>query len=153
CWFQLYAYVSREAVTATIELAATAGASALVVTVDAQYPARRISARRAGFRTPASVDFGTLSMLGILSGQVPAEARIDRLALTWDDLAWIRRATQLPLLVKGILHPDDALRCVDAGVDGLIVSNHGGRQLDGVVSSLAALPAVAAAVGSRTVVL
>jgi lactate 2-monooxygenase len=72
---------------------------------------------------------------------------------TWEDLASLRGRTRLPLLLKGILHPDDARRAVDHGVDGLIVSNHGGRQLDGALAALDALPRVADAVGDRTTIL
>jgi isopentenyl diphosphate isomerase/L-lactate dehydrogenase-like FMN-dependent dehydrogenase len=72
---------------------------------------------------------------------------------TWDDLASLRALTRLPILLKGVLHPDDARRAVDHGVDGLIVSNHGGRQLDGAIAALDALPGVVDAVGDRTTVL
>ena len=74
-------------------------------------------------------------------------------ALTWADLAWLRRQTRLPILLKGLLHPDDARQAVQHGVDGVIVSNHGGRQVDGAVASLDALPAVVEAVAGRTPVL
>ncbi len=74
-------------------------------------------------------------------------------AQTWSDLASLRAHTRLPILLKGILHPEDALRALDAGVDGLIVSNHGGRQLDGAIAALDALPDVVAAVGGRVPVL
>jgi isopentenyl diphosphate isomerase/L-lactate dehydrogenase-like FMN-dependent dehydrogenase len=74
-------------------------------------------------------------------------------ARTWDDLSRLTQATRLPILVKGILHPDDARRAVDAGAKGVIVSNHGGRQLDGAIAALDALPRVAGAVGDRTAVL
>jgi isopentenyl diphosphate isomerase/L-lactate dehydrogenase-like FMN-dependent dehydrogenase len=74
-------------------------------------------------------------------------------ALTWDDLAWLRRQTRLPILLKGLLHPDDARRAVQHGVAGVIVSNHGGRQVDGAVASLDALPAVAEAVAGQAAVL
>jgi L-lactate dehydrogenase (cytochrome) len=73
--------------------------------------------------------------------------------ITWRDLEWVRAAWQGPLIVKGILDVEDAVRAVDLGADGVIVSNHGGRQLDGVPSSARALPAIAAAVGERTTVL
>jgi L-lactate dehydrogenase (cytochrome) len=73
--------------------------------------------------------------------------------VTWNDLRWVREVWRGPLIVKGILDPDDAVRAVDLGVDGVIVSNHGGRQLDGVPSTARALPAIAAAVGGRTTVL
>jgi lactate 2-monooxygenase len=72
---------------------------------------------------------------------------------TWDDLSRLRQNTRLPILVKGILHPDDARRAVDVGVAGVIVSNHGGRQLDGAIAALDALPHVVDAVGDRTTVL
>lgn len=153
CWFQLYAYKSRADVEAMIDLAVESGAMALVVTMDAHYPARRISTTRAGFQTPPYVDFGTLRALGILTGDIPANARLERLPLTWDDLAWIRHRTKLPLLIKGVLHPTDARRCVDIGADGIIVSNHGGRQLDGVIPSLVALEQIAREVRNDCVVL
>ena len=73
--------------------------------------------------------------------------------LTWDRLEWLRGLTRLPVLLKGVLHPDDARRAADAGVDGLIVSNHGGRQVDGSLSSLDALPDVVEAVADLPVLL
>lgn len=74
-------------------------------------------------------------------------------ALTWEDLAFLRKRTTLPILLKGILHPDDARKAVEVGINGIIVSNHGGRQVDGSISTLAALPSVAATVASRIPVL
>ena len=74
-------------------------------------------------------------------------------ARTWRDFERLRQATRLPLLVKGVLHPDDARRAVEHGAAGVIVSNHGGRQIDGCIAALDALPRVAAAVGDRTTVL
>jgi lactate 2-monooxygenase len=76
-----------------------------------------------------------------------------RPSLTWDDVPFLREQTRLPLLLKGILDPDDARRAIDLGVDGLVVSNHGGRQVDGAVSSIAALPGILDAVGGRAPVL
>lgn len=73
--------------------------------------------------------------------------------LTWDDLAFLRQQTRLPILLKGILHPDDARKAVDYGLDGLIVSNHGGRQVDGAISTIGALPGVVAAVKDQVPVL
>jgi isopentenyl diphosphate isomerase/L-lactate dehydrogenase-like FMN-dependent dehydrogenase len=72
-----------------------------------------------------------------------------RPSLNWDDLPTLRERTNLPILLKGILHPDDAARAVDAGMDGIVVSNHGGRQVDGSIATLDALPAVADAVAGR----
>src|SRR5262249_2885771 len=80
-------------------------------------------------------------------------AVVSNAALTWDDLAWLRRPTRLPILPKGILHPADAHEAVKRGVEGVIVSNHGGRQVDGAVASLDALPAVVEAVAGRALVL
>jgi lactate 2-monooxygenase len=76
-----------------------------------------------------------------------------RPSLTWDDLPFLRERTKLPILLKGILHPDDARRAVEAGMDGVIVSNHGGRQVDGAIATIEALPAVAEAVDGRVPVL
>jgi lactate 2-monooxygenase len=76
-----------------------------------------------------------------------------RPSLTWDDLAFLRETTKLPVLLKGVLHPDDARKALDHGVDGLVVSNHGGRQVDGSIASLDALPPIVGAVGDRIPVL
>jgi len=76
-----------------------------------------------------------------------------RPSLNWRDLAIVREATGLPVLLKGILHPADARRALDEGVDGIVVSNHGGRQVDGSIGSLDALPAIVEAVGGRVPVL
>jgi L-lactate dehydrogenase (cytochrome) len=74
-------------------------------------------------------------------------------AKTWDDLVWLREHWDGPILLKGVLHPDDARKAADAGIDGVVVSNHGGRQIDGEVASLDALPDIVAAVGDRMTVL
>jgi L-lactate dehydrogenase (cytochrome) len=74
-------------------------------------------------------------------------------SVTWEDLAWLREQTALPIVLKGILHPDDARRALQAGVDGLIVSNHGGRQVDGAIGALEALPPIREAVGGEVPVL
>ncbi len=74
-------------------------------------------------------------------------------ALTWNDLRWLRKQTKLPILLKGILHPDDARTALRYGVDGIIVSNHGGRQVDGATGALDALPPIVRAVGKRTTIL
>ena len=73
--------------------------------------------------------------------------------VTWADLAWLREQTELPIVLKGILHADDARKALEAGVDGVIVSNHGGRQVDGAIGALDALPAVREAVGEEFPVL
>jgi len=74
-------------------------------------------------------------------------------ALTWKDVPFLRKYTRVPIILKGILHPDDAAQALDAGVDGLIVSNHGGRQVDGAIATLDALPAIVREVNGRIPVL
>ena len=80
-------------------------------------------------------------------------ATYSRPSLEWEDLAWLREHTKLPILLKGILDPEDARRALDHGVDGIFVSNHGGRQVDGALGALEALPAVVEAVDERAPVL
>jgi lactate 2-monooxygenase len=76
-----------------------------------------------------------------------------RPSLTWDDLPFLRERTRLPIVLKGILHPDDALRAIDSGMDGILVSNHGGRQVDGAIATIDALPGIVDAVDGRLPVL
>jgi len=76
-----------------------------------------------------------------------------RPSLTWEDLAFLRALTKLPILLKGIMHPDDATRALEHGVDGIVVSNHGGRQVDGAIATIDALPGVVEAVDARVPVL
>ncbi|MFI1648582.1 alpha-hydroxy-acid oxidizing protein [Streptomyces avidinii] len=164
-WFQLYLPSDRAVGKSLVRRAEASGYSAIVVTVDATH---------LGFR-PAELDRGYSPFLrgtGIanftsdpafragLPAAADATATVLRWAqistdptLTWADLAWLRRLTRLPLLVKGILHPDDARLALEHGADGVVVSTHGGRQLDGGVSALDALPGVRAAVGPDVPVL
>lgn len=98
------------------------------------------------------------SFQGLASGKALAAvqqfiATYSRPSLTWDDLAFLREHTSLPVLLKGILHPDDARKAVDYGMDGVIVSNHGGRQVDGAIATLDALPGIVNAVDSRVPIL
>jgi len=102
------------------------------------YPDRPLRALRSG-RARAAVE----RFIAIYS----------RPSLTWDDLPFLRERTRLPIVLKGILHPDDARRALDAGMDGLVVSNHGGRQVDGAIATLDALPGVVEAVAGRVPVL
>jgi isopentenyl diphosphate isomerase/L-lactate dehydrogenase-like FMN-dependent dehydrogenase len=76
-----------------------------------------------------------------------------RPSLTWNDLPFLRERTKLPILLKGVLHPDDARRALDEGIDGLVVSNHGGRQIDGEIATIDALPAIAKAVDRQVPIL
>ncbi|MFP5461288.1 MAG: alpha-hydroxy acid oxidase [Gammaproteobacteria bacterium] len=157
-WFQLYFQPERAATLDLVRRAEAAGYAALVVTLDAaiQVPSQR--ALRAGFRMPAGLRPANLdrypspaapSTAGAAAGA--GGSRIfqaaARHAPTWDDLDWLAARTALPLLVKGVMHPEDARRLPDHGAAGLVVSNHGGRTLDGVPASLAMLPAIRRAVG------
>jgi lactate 2-monooxygenase len=105
--------------------------------------------------TPAAV----MTLMQLLRRRTPRAAVqrfvniYSRPSLTWEDLPFLRERTRLPILVKGICHPEDARRAIDAGMDGVIVSNHGGRQVDGAIATLDALPAVVDAVGDRIPVL
>lgn len=142
-WFQLYAPSDRNACRALVERAAAADYGAVVVTVDLPMPGNRERDLRSGFGV----------MLGI---HLPEDQPVDPdtgivvlPTMTWDDLAWLRSVCPIPLVAKGILRADDAVRAVEAGCDGIWVSNHGGRQLDTAVAAIDALPEIAAAVGDR----
>jgi 4-hydroxymandelate oxidase len=146
-WFQLYAPADREACRGLVERAAAAGYSAVAVTVDLPMPGNRERDRRSGFE----IDLGT---------HLPPEQPVDPETgivvlptLDWDDLAWLRSVCPIPLLAKGILRADDAARAVDAGIDGVWVSNHGGRQLDTAIAPADALPEIADAVGERALLI
>jgi L-lactate dehydrogenase (cytochrome) len=167
-WFQLYWPKDRDVAASFLERAAAAGYTTLVVTLDT---------RSLGWR-PNDLDRAYLPFLrGIgvanyftdskfqraVGGPITAEtqdaailywvANYSDLTLTWDDLDFLREHWDGPIVLKGIQHPDDARRAVDAGMDGIVVSNHGGRQIDGAIGSLDALPGVVDAVGERTTVL
>ena len=150
-WFQLYLFKDRDLSERLIQRAENAGCKALVLTVDVPMIGLRANLIKAGFSTPSTMPFPNL----VREGEAMTEDLIRAVAsnfdpgLTWADIAWIRERTPLPIWVKGILRPDDALRAVDAGIDGIIVSNHGGRQLDSVIATIDALPALANAVGSQ----
>lgn len=149
-WFQLYWQHTRERTLRLAQRALAAGCPAIVFTVDAPV-------KQAALQLPATIDAVNLEPAS--SEQlVPAggSAVFDgwmATAPSWDDLAWLRDRLLVPLLVKGLLHADDAARCVALGCDGLIVSNHGGRVLDGVPASLDALPAIRERVGKELPVL
>ncbi|MCZ4313996.1 alpha-hydroxy acid oxidase [Comamonadaceae bacterium G21597-S1] len=150
-WFQLYLQQDRGFVRALVQQAEDTGFQALVLTVDAPVHGARDQERRFGFRLPDGVSAVNLTRLrrSAVHGQaVPPGALCAGLmqqAPRWDDVAWLLQQTRLPVLVKGILHPDDALLARDMGVAGIIVSNHGGRTLDTAWPSACALPAVAQA--------
>jgi lactate 2-monooxygenase len=166
-WFQLYWVNDREVAMSLVARAEASGYGAIVVTLDTMtlgWRPRDLSKAYLPFlsgegcaqffsdpvfrsrlaRTPEEDVLGAAAaMLGMFPN----------LGLTWDDLRWLRGQTILPLLVKGILTGDDAVRARDCGVDGIVVSNHGGRQVDGAVAALDALVEVRQALGSDPVVL
>jgi 4-hydroxymandelate oxidase len=141
-WFQLYAPADRAACQALVERAAAAGYEAVAVTVDLPLPGNRERDLRNAF----VLDLGA----HLPPDQPTAPGGIIELpTMTWDDLAWLRSVCPIPLVAKGVLRADDAILAVDAGCDGIWVSNHGGRQLDTSVAGIDALPEIAAAVGTR----
>jgi len=166
-WFQLYWANDRDLVESFVGRAERAGYGAIVVTVDTFIPGwkpRDLQQAwlpflngmgvanyfqdpvfRAGLERTPEEDQGAATghFLGVQANP----------ALSWDDLAWLRERTSLPIVLKGIQHADDAREAARRGVDGIVVSNHGGRQVDGAIASLDALPPIAAAVGGELAIL
>lgn len=150
-WFQLYFQPDREFTLSLVRRAEAAGYQALVVTVDASIAGVRNREQRAGFHLPAGINAVNLQgmqqpSLALVQGQSQVFDGLMAHAPTWRDIERLRQLTDLPLLLKGITHPEDAKLALSLGVDGLIVSNHGGRTLDTVPASLHLLPAIAAVV-------
>ena len=177
-WFQLYMMRDREAMARMIERARVAGCSALVLTLDLQVIGQRHKDLKNKMRASAMPTLGNvLNMaskprwcLGMLRtrrhtfrnlvGHVSGVSDMASLAawtheqfdprLSWDDVAWVKEQWGGKLILKGIMDVDDARLAVASGADAIVVSNHGGRQLDGAPSSISAVPAIAAAVGYQT---
>lgn len=150
-WYQVYLLADPGARRAMIERAVETGYEALVLTVDVQRIGRRERDIRDGFVIPPEVALPNVAMAtGLSRDESVAAAFIER--LTWDDLDWLA-GFGLPVIVKGILHPDDARLAVENGAAAIDVSNHGGRQLDAAIASLDALPNVVEAVDRRVPVL
>jgi len=180
-WFQLYVLRDRGFMRDLIANARAAGAEALVFTVDMPVPGARYRDAHSGMSGPHAPLRRLLQAMGRpgWAWDVGLRGRPHRLgnlepvlgkasgmndymgwlganfdpSIQWRDLDWIRAAWDGPLIIKGILDPDDARAAADVGADGIVVSNHGGRQLDGVLSTARALPAIADAVGDRLTVL
>ncbi|MBC8025380.1 MAG: alpha-hydroxy-acid oxidizing protein [Steroidobacteraceae bacterium] len=143
-WFQVYLQPDRGFTLDLIRRAEAAGCTALVVTVDSPVFGRRTRDLRNGFTDlPTGVHCANLRM----NGHDRYRPILFDATLGWDAIDWLRGVTTLPILVKGIAHPDDAVIAVRRGCAGIVVSNHGGRQLDSVAASIDLLPAIAAAVG------
>jgi 4-hydroxymandelate oxidase len=150
-WFQVYLLADAGARRVQVERAVGAGYEALVLTLDLPRIGRRERDIRVGFQVPDDVHVPNPA----IAAGVPVEEGIrlpfvDR--VTWDDLAWIA-GFGTPVVVKGVLHPDDARLAIEHGAAAIQVSNHGGRQLDGAVASIDALPAIAEAVDGRVPIL
>jgi len=176
-WFQLYMMRDRAFMEKLIDRARAARCSALVLTLDLQVLGQRHKDLRNGLSAPPKLTLATmldlfgkprwcLGMLkttrrhfGNIVGHVDAVSDISSLsawtsqqfdpALSWKDVEWVKSRWGGKLVIKGIMDPEDARLCVEAGADALVVSNHGGRQLDGAPSSIAALPAIVDAVGKQ----
>ncbi len=159
-WFQLYVFRQREITRELVERAEAAGCTALCLTVTMPVQGNRERDTRTGFRLPPGLEMANFT--GLRQALFPdatgsgLEAFIGREfdpTLTWDAVAWLRSITRLPIVIKGIVTPEDAALAVEHGVDAVIVSNHGGRQLDCAEPTLLALPRVAGAVAGRIPVL
>ena len=154
-WFQLYWSSDRGVVRDLLDRAAANGFTAVVLTVDLPELGRRERDLRTGFEIPEQIPVPIFLALAESVGAIsPTDINwaVDK-SLTWRDLEWLRSVSSLPLLVKGILTAEDAVLAVESGAEGVVVSNHGGRQLDGVAAALDALPEVVEAVGERATVL
>ncbi len=159
-WFQLYVFRDRDLTQTLVRRAEAAGYEAIVLTVDAPLLGRRERDARNLFALPEGMSAANLadalarvSSDGSDSGLAQFFASQIDPGFTWADLAALCASTRLPVLVKGVLRADDAARAIEAGARGIIVSNHGGRQLDTAVASIDALPEVVEAVAGRAPVL
>lgn len=157
-WFQLYVQPDRGFTKALVQRAEAAGCQALVVTVDTPIPGLRNREERIKFALPPGIERPNLKGLNTAgSSHLPAENQIYNALfdakLTWKDIEWLRSLTKLPVLLKGVLNPEDADLAVKSGVSGLIVSNHGSRNIDTLPATIEALPQVVAKVAGRIPVL
>jgi isopentenyl diphosphate isomerase/L-lactate dehydrogenase-like FMN-dependent dehydrogenase len=141
-WFQLYVYQSLAIAAGLVRRAEAAGYRAIVLTVDVPVLGRRERSKRHNLPLPVP-PMAEANFVGL------AVDSQDRISVTWETVTWLRSITSLPILLKGILTAEDALLALEHGVAGIIVSNHGGRQLDGAVTSIEALPEIVTAVAGR----
>lgn len=182
-WYQLYLIAGREVAAAAIARARAAGFAALVVTIDTAVAGQRERDLRNGAkelvgRNPRQMlpyagqilarprwlfdfvrDGGMMKFPNVLMpavgpmGYADVAAALEHSTVAWDDIAWIREHWNGPIVVKGVLTAQDARRAIDAGADAIVVSNHGGRQLDGVMPTIRALAEVVEAAGGRAEIL
>jgi 4-hydroxymandelate oxidase len=153
-WMQVYCFRDRGVTRAMVEEAAEAGYEALLLTVDAPYAGRRERDFRTGFEVPAEIRAPAIEAAAGHTSLTPAEvfALVDP-SITWKDLEQLCGEFQLPILVKGLITGEDAALAVEHGAAGVVVSNHGGRQLDNAPATIDALPEVVEAVAGRIPVL
>jgi 4-hydroxymandelate oxidase len=160
-WFQLYVYRDRNVTKDLVQRAEAAGCRALVLTVDTPRLGRRERDMRGGFTLPDGITVANLERYGTpdnlrWAGSSSFTDYVHRLmdaSLTWESVEWLRSITSLPILIKGILTGEDATLALAHGAAGIVVSNHGGRQLDGAMATIDALPDVVRAVAGRAPVL
>jgi 4-hydroxymandelate oxidase len=160
-WFQVYVYRDRAVTASLVERAEAAGCSALVLTVTAPRLGRRERDVRNSFRLPDGMKAMNLTAGGLqeLRDEIGTSSLASYFAslidpgLTWRDVAWLRSLTRLPIVIKGVVRPDDAVQAVEAGAAAIIVSNHGGRQLDTSPATIDVLASVVAAVAGRAEIL
>ncbi len=155
-WFQLYVLRDRGLTGELVQRAAAAGYTAIVLTVDLAVLGRRRRDERNRFTLPPGMEMANIArpVPSVDGSGLAAFAASDvDPTLSFDDIGWLRGLTDLPVVVKGVLRGDDAAAAVDAGAAGVIVSNHGGRQLDTAQATVDALPDVVAGVGGRAEVL
>lgn len=159
-WFQLYTPKNRELAASLVARAEKAGYEAIVITLDTWVPGWRPRDLASGnfpqLRGKALANYTSDPVFQEMTGPDPDPGTVVMTwvgtfghPVTWDDLPWLRSLTDLPILVKGVCHPDDARRALDGGVDGIYCSNHGGRQANGGGAALDWLPDVVAAVDGR----
>jgi isopentenyl diphosphate isomerase/L-lactate dehydrogenase-like FMN-dependent dehydrogenase len=148
-WLQLYVLKDRQRTLDHVAEAREAGYSALALTVDAPYLGVRERDLRLGFEVPAELPLPYVKGLDPKLAMTLAQQFEMTPSLTWRDLEWIASESQMPVVLKGLLTREDALLAVEHGAAGVLVSNHGGRQLDGVAATLDALPEVVEAVAGR----
>ena len=140
-WFQLYVLTDRELTRSFVLRAERTGYKALVVTVDRPVIGRRLAEARQGFDLPSHLslaNFSSASSQSAVTNSGPYQSSVDIIdsAVTWDTIDWLRGITKLPILLKGILTAEDAEEALRHNIQGIIVSNHGGRQLDGVLATV-----------------
>lgn len=161
-FFQLYIYKDRQVTEALVKRVEKAGCQALVVTVDAPFLGRRERDVKNRFTLPPGLfvknllpaGLGELEKQSFESGLAAYFASLIDASFSWKDIAWLKSITHLPLIIKGIVRPDDALRARDHGAQAIVVSNHGGRQLDTSPATIEALPPIADALkGSLEILL